>query len=424
MAAFELPKESHVGFTQPDKKPPQFELDLSLACAPNIFAYMPGQTLKLRSLLDTSAPIEKSGSNSVARVVKRSGEAIDFLNTAASSSSASSRYALSAIGALTTGYVLLEFYADALSGVQLAFAHGDFGAGARLYLGASGANVYLRLGSTAAVTSIRSIAIGEKVTALLTWNSGSAKLFVNGSYDRSYTYSGTAGSTLAGATSLGCFTNAALVDNAFDGKVTCLFAGNKYISNTVARSLTSGPYQLLRPTIPQIYFSAEAAAATTVILGLPSETDTVPGALTHSKTVPIGLSTETDSNSGITPSKRYFLGLATETDSALVMSVSKLLAVGLATETDTVPGALGITKTLAIGIATETDSALAITPAKAVPIGIATETDSALAITRAKSVTLGLATETDAALPLVGVAPPSAPSVLPPSINISIGIMI
>jgi len=45
-------------------------------------------------------------------------------------------------------------------------------------------------------------------------------------------------------------------------------------------------------------------------------------------------------------------------------------------------------------------------------------------LTKSTTVILGLASESDAALPLVGVAPPKPISVVPPSINISIGLMI
>ena len=164
-----------------------------------------------------------------------------------------------------------------------------------------------------------------------------------------------------------------------------------------------------------------ASAGITVAIGISSETDTVPGVLTHSKSVTIGLPTETDTNSGFTPTKRYFLGFATETDSSLAMSAMKTVTVGLASETDTVP-ALSVAKSLAIGIASETDTLIPITITKSVTIGIATETDTVLAVTKAKGVTLGIATETDSAFRLGGILFSPAPLGTPPSINISISI--
>lgn len=120
-----------------------------------------------------------------------------------------------------------------------------------------------------------------------------------------------------------------------------------------------------------------AATGQTVVTGLATETDTVPGALVVAKSKAVGLTTESDTVPG-------------------ALLVIKLALGGLPTETDTVPGALAVVKAKAVGLTTETDSTLAlIAPTKIIVTGLCTETDSALAVAADKAIDITAADEQD-----------------------------
>lgn len=197
------------------------------------------------------------------------------------------------------------------------------------------------------------------------------------------------------------------------------------------------PWKIIKPSAPFFFFTAPSTAQTVVLglpsetdtalavtsaksktlgipsetdtalpvtplksktLGLPSETDSVPGAVTKAKSQSVGIVVETDTALSITSAKAKSLGLVTETDTALPIGPTKSITIGLVTETDSVPGGLSKAKAFSLGLVTETDTALGVTTGAATTVGLVTETDSALPISSAKTVTLGLLTETDSAL--------------------------
>lgn len=159
----------------------------------------------------------------------------------------------------------------------------------------------------------------------------------------------------------------------------------------------------------------------TIAVGQSSETDSIPGALTWTKVMAVGLSTETDTAQVVTPLQPIIvvLGQSTETDTGQVVTWSKALTVGQSVETDTgqavtwskvmpvaqateadTAQAVGWSKVMPVGQASETDTAQAVTPIFAVAVGQATETDTAQAVTWSKVLAVGQANETDTAQPV------------------------
>lgn len=175
----------------------------------------------------------------------------------------------------------------------------------------------------------------------------------------------------------------------------CLY--NRAITDSEMLALHKDNFKPLMPIVPVWYFTPSGAAA--IVLGVPSETDTLLG-LTLFKSLSIGLSSETCTALALLPAKSVTSGIASETDSIFSMSVGKTTSIALAGETDTVPSTV-INKDYPIGIVSETDTVFLLTPIKQVPIGIAEETDTALDLVDfGGAISTGIATETDSCFPL------------------------
>jgi hypothetical protein len=154
-----------------------------------------------------------------------------------------------------------------------------------------------------------------------------------------------------------------------------------------------------QPIAEQDTAFAVAQVTKTVTVGLATETDT---ALPIQAPVLVNLATETDTAQQIGGIAYGLQAISVETDSANAVTIVKTDVVLQATETDTAQP-VTILKTEVAGLATETDSALTVDAiTKDYTALLATETDSVPAVvTVAKAATAGQALETDTALPIV-----------------------
>jgi hypothetical protein len=125
---------------------------------------------------------------------------------------------------------------------------------------------------------------------------------------------------------------------------------------------------------------------------------------TGATSIPVDVSTETDTSLTLAKVKIATTGIAGEADTAQTLAAVKRAATGLATETDTAL-AVGQIKIAATGVSAETDTALAcdveiVSDTQEIQTGLSTETDSALTLSAVRPIATGLVSETDTALTL------------------------
>ncbi len=136
------------------------------------------------------------------------------------------------------------------------------------------------------------------------------------------------------------------------------------------------------------------------VIGLVTETDSVPTAMGTAKATDAALATETDTAAALSALKELGISFPSEADSAQGFSGSKALAVVLAQEADS---ALAITTGPLAGTvnpAQETDTSQSVLREKTTSLGAAQESDSSLAIGRFKLTLLGFPATSDSAIAL------------------------
>lgn len=259
MFPFEQQKQFTPDFSGSGKKPlSDVVVDFSNSLAPTRYCYLLAPE---REPINMAREYEnrtvKQGSNALNVAVNECGQVLDFVNTHNQDNSAQAVLKLPIIGAISTGWILSEFYTDTITaGDGYVFSHGDSTANARLYFGVNGSRVFTRIGAGSSHTSTATIAVGQKVTALVMWSGGNGAMYINGVKDSTFTYTGTPGSTFVNTTFIGQYRRDTFYLDPFDGQIAMLALGESLISDIEGISLTKDPYQFLKPKVLDTYFAA------------------------------------------------------------------------------------------------------------------------------------------------------------------------
>lgn len=141
---------------------------------------------------------------------------------------------------------------------------------------------------------------------------------------------------------------------------------------------------------------ATAGGATTVAVGIVTETDTAQTVAAAQRRV-VGQAVETDSAQALAAAQARAIGLAIESDAALALTSAQRRVIGLVAETDAAQ-AISAGAAKAIGLITEADQSLPLAIAGGIPVGQAAESDLARPVAALSGTAVGQAAEADAAL--------------------------
>lgn len=199
----------------------------------------------------------------------------------------------------------------------------------------------------------------------------------------------------------------------WDGSETYEEVGAADVSTTITQTVSqvSETDSTLSPSVDKglgVALNTESDSSLSITaqreydVGITSDTETVPGVLSSSKTDDLFIVPETDSALSVSADRQYDVALTSSTDTALSITPVFSVPVSQASESES-SLSLNSEKTVTASQAAETDEGLALTENIQEPVSTTTESDSALSVGSGKDAPVSQSASSESALSIVAV---------------------